>query len=151
MKKSPSIPQLLNKNVQFIANPICWVFYAFLFFAVRVILAGMGISTAAAWTLVNFIHGAVSFSVFHWIKGTPFIDDHGAYSTQTFWEQIDESAMFDWARKFLTIFPIFLLYLALDSGKWELAVAWINLPVTALVLIPKLPFMHGVRIFGINS
>lgn len=151
MKKSPSIPQLLNKNVTFIDNPICWVFYVLLFIILRVMLSGIGIPTSAAWTLVNCIHGGITFLIFHWIKGTPFIDDHGAYSTLTFWEQIDESVQFSRARKFLIIFPIILLYLSLDAGHWELAYAWFNLPVFAIVIIPKLPFMHGVRIFGINS
>ena len=151
MKKSHSLPTITNKNVAFIDNPICWVFYILLIVAIRVILSGLGLSTAAAWTFLNIFHGIVSYFCFHWIKGTPFIDDHGVYSQLTFWEQIDDQIQYTRARKFLSIVPIVLLLLAIDAGRWELAYLWINLPVALITILPKLPFMHGVRIFGINS
>ena len=151
MKKSTSLPTITNKNVSFIDNPICWVFYVILLVVIRIIFSGLGISTPTAWTLLNWLHGIVSYLLFHWVKGTPFIDDHGAYSQQTFWEQIDDSIQYTRARKFLAICPIVLFVIALDAGQYELAYVWMNFPILVLTILPKLPMMHGVRIFGINS
>ncbi|KAI5537896.1 negative regulation of ceramide biosynthetic process [Trichomonas vaginalis G3] len=151
MKKSSSLPAILNKNVAFIDNPICWVFYALLFLFVRILFIGIGLSSSASWTLVNWIHGIITIILFHWIKGSPFIDDHGAYSQLTFWEQIDDQLQFTRARKFLIIVPFILFVLAVDAGHWELAYIMMNLPILAVIVIPKLPFMHGVRIFGISA
>ena len=151
MKRSASLPTILNKNVQFIDNPICWVFYTLLFLAIRVILSGIGVPPQAAWTVVNIIHGSLSFVFFHWIKGTPFIDDHGTYAQFTFWEQIDDQFQFTRAKKFLMIFPIILFFLALDAGKWELAYVWMNFPILFISILPKMAFMHGIRLFGING
>ena len=151
MKKSPSLPTVTNKNVMFIDNPISWVFYTLLFLTIRIIFSGMGISAAFAWTLTNWIHGVISFVCFHWIKGSPFIEDHGEFTHLTFWEQIDDQMQYTRARKFLAAFPLILFVIALDEGAWELAYVWLNLPITVIVMIAKLPFMHGVRIFGING
>ncbi|EAY16866.1 ORMDL family protein [Trichomonas vaginalis G3] len=151
MKKSSSLPAILNKNVQFIDNPVCWVFYTLLFLFLRIFLSGLGFSIPMAWTLVSWVHGIVTIILFHWIKGSPFIDDHGAYSQLTFWEQIDDQLQNTRARKFLIIFPIILFFLAVDSGHWELAYIFLNFPILFVCILAKLPFMHGVRIFGING
>lgn len=151
MKKSPSLPTIMNKNVSFVDNPICWVFYVCLVLTFRVVFAGVGITGKVAWTLVNWIHGIASFILFHWVKGSPFADDHGQYSQMTFWEQIDDQIQFTRARKFLNILPIVLFLIAADSANWDLAFVWINLVICAILIIAKLPIMHNVRLFGINA
>lgn len=151
MKKSPSLPTILNKNVAFIDNPISWVFYTCVILFFRIILSGFGLSGPLAWTFVNYFHGILTLIFFHWIKGSPFIDDHGQYSQLTFWEQIDDSIQYTKARKFFILFPIILFFLTVDSAGWELAWGWINLIISSIVVLAKLPIMHKVRIFGINS
>ena len=152
MRKSPSIPTILNKNVSFIDSPGCWVFYTFLCLALRVILAGLGLSTSVAWVIVNWFHGIITFFLFHWIKGAPFASDHEHESELlTFWEQIDDQVLYTRARKFLFLFPIALFFIAVDSSGWDLAYFWINSVVLLITVLPKLPFMHRVRLFGINS
>lgn len=150
MQKSPSLPTILNKNVQFVDNPIFWIFYILLIFFLRVIIAGIGIDGLYAWTYINIMHTTISFLLFHWIKGSPLVDDHQQFSRLTFWEQIDDSLQYTRARKFLTVVPIAIFIIAADSTNWELAIVWINLLFTFIAVIAKLPFMHGVRIFGIN-
>ena len=109
MRKSPSIPTILNKNVSYIDSPASWVFYTFLWLAFRVILAGLGLSAETSWAIVNWIHGIISYVLFHWIMGTPFASDHEHESDLlTFWEQIDDQVLYTRARKFLTLFPIAL-------------------------------------------
>ncbi|KAK8883776.1 ORM1-like protein 3 [Tritrichomonas musculus] len=152
MRKSPSIPTILNKNVSYIDSPASWVFYTFIWLFLRVILAGLGLSAKASWAIVNWIHGIISYVLFHWIMGTPFASDHEHESDLlTFWEQIDDQVLYTRARKFLTLFPIALFFIAVDSSGWDLAYFWINAIVLLITVIPKLPFMHRVRIFGINS
>lgn len=151
MKKSASLPAIMNKNVAFIDNPVCWLFYIMLFTFIRILIAGIGVSTSFAWTLVSWIHGLVTIFLFHWIKGSPIIEDHCKYSQLTWWEQIDDQLQFTRARKFLTICPFVLFFLAVDAGSWELAYFAMNLPILVICVLPKLPFMHGVRIFGING
>lgn len=152
MRKSPSIPAILNKNVSYIDQPHCWIFYIMLFLVLRVVLAGFGLSSVAAWTTVNWIHGILSFILFHWLLGTPFVSDHERESELlTFWEQIDDQIQYTRARKFLTIFPIALCLIAIDSSNWDLAYFWINFIIGVIAVIPKLPFMHRVRLFGIND
>lgn len=152
MRKSPSIPTILNKNVSYIDSPASWVFYTFLWLAFRVILAGLGLSAETSWAIVNWIHGIISYILFHWIMGTPFASDHEHESDLlTFWEQIDDQVLYTRARKFLILFPISLFFIAVDSSGWDLAYFWINSIVLLITVLPKLPFLHRVRIFGINS
>ena len=118
---------ITNKNVAFIDNPVCWVFYTLLVFIFRVIFSGLGLNSPVAWTLVNYVHGIISFFCFHWIKGSPFIEDHGEYHQLTFWEQIDDQVQYTRARKFLLILPCVLFVFACDAANWELAFVWMNL------------------------
>lgn len=152
MRRSPSIPTILNKNVSYIDSPASWVFYSFLWLAFRVILAGLGLSAAVSWTIVNWVHGIISYVLFHWIMGAPFSSDNDQQSeTLTFWEQIDDQVLYTRARKFLLLFPVALFFIAVDSSGWDLAYFWINCIVLLLTVVPKLPFLHRVRFFGINS
>ena len=151
MRRSNSLPTITNKNVTYIDKPVSWVFYVSLFLFLRIVLAGLGFNAAASWTIVNWAHGIISFFLFHWIKGSPFAEDHEECSSLTFWEQIDDQIQYTRARKFLLIFPIILFLIATDSSDWDLAFFWINLAICAVSVISKLPFMHEVRLFGINS
>lgn len=152
MRRSPSIPTILNKNVSYIDSPVSWVFYTVLWLSFRVILAGIGLSAAASWAIVNWVHGIISYILFHWIMGAPFASDQEHESELlTFWEQIDNQVLYTRARKFLLLFPVALFFIAVDSSGWELAYFWINSIVLLITVIPKLPFLHKVRIFGINS
>lgn len=42
-----------------------------------------------AWTYVHLAHGLITYYMFHWSKGTPFVEeDQGKYDLLTFWEQV---------------------------------------------------------------
>lgn len=151
MQKSSSVPSGLNKNVSFIGNPVSWIFWTLLFLILRIVCAGIGLSSRVSWSVVNWVHGVISFVLFHWIKGSPFVEDHGANSTLTFWEQIDTQAEFSTACNFLIIFPLAIALITMDACEWELALVWINLIPPVVLGIAKLPFMHKVRIFGVND
>lgn len=125
-----------------------------IFVVARIILGGFGLNARAAWTIVNFLHAVISFVLFHIIKGSPIVQDHGEYGELTVWEQIDDQMQFTDARKFLTIFPIALFLVCCNAANWDsltLAYFWLNFIPAAIVVVPKLPFMHKVRLFGINA
>lgn len=48
----------------------------------------------------------VSYIMFHYVTGTPFESNAGAYDNLTLWEQIDEGAQYTPAKKWLTSVPI---------------------------------------------
>ncbi|KAJ3592173.1 hypothetical protein NHX12_007302 [Muraenolepis orangiensis] len=69
----------------------------------------------------------------------------------THWEQLDYGVQFTSSRKFFTISPIILYFLASFYTKYDAAHFVVNTVSLLSVLIPKLPQLHGVRIFGINK
>ena len=89
--------------------------------------------------------------MFHWAKGSPDPEDQGAYYKQTWWEQLDDGKQFTRTRKFLMIMPILSFFAASHESGWVPFFLAINTAGLALVSIPKLPMMHSVRLFKINS
>ncbi|KAG2458726.1 ORML1 protein, partial [Polypterus senegalus] len=88
----------------------------------------------------------------HAVKGTPFeTPDQGKARLLTHWEQLDYGVQFTSSRKFFTISPIIIYFLASFYTKYDPTHCFINTASLLSVLIPKLPQLHGVRIFGINK
>uniref|UniRef100_A0AC11CW75 Uncharacterized protein n=1 Tax=Ovis aries TaxID=9940 RepID=A0AC11CW75_SHEEP len=86
------------------------------------------------------------------VKGTPFeTPDQGKARLLTHWEQMDYGVQFTASRKFLTITPIVLYFLTSFYTKYDQIHFILNTVSLMSVLIPKLPQLHGVRIFGINK
>lgn len=48
----------------------------------------------------------ITYIMFHWVQGTPFESNAGAYDALTLWEQIDYGAQYTPAKKWLTSVPI---------------------------------------------
>jgi hypothetical protein len=110
------------------------------------------LSVAMSWTLTNVIHNVVSFVILHIEKGTPFeTADQGKFRYRTVWEQLDYGVQFSASRKFLTVVPIILFFLASFYTMYDRYHFVINAASLITVLIPKLPLLHGVRLFGINK
>jgi len=123
----------------------------------------------------------ITFFAFHWTRGSPFWGDQGEHIEHTLWEQIDNGVPWTDTRKFLMVVPIVLLVpspfprLRVPLITTTLAASLVDglvycrflvvshytgyamqhLAVNALVLvvlmIGKLPEMHGVRILRINK
>lgn len=88
----------------------------------------------------------------HVTKGTPWeTPDQGDSRSETQWEQIDYGKQFTATKKFLTTVPIVLFFLASFYSRYDKYHFILNASVLALNIIPKLPQLHGVRIFGINK
>ncbi|CAL4127962.1 unnamed protein product, partial [Meganyctiphanes norvegica] len=110
------------------------------------------ISIPMAWTLTNLIHNMANFIFLHVIKGTPWQPmDQGKARMLTAWEQIDYGKQYTSTRKFITIIPIVLFILTSFYTKYDFNHFAVNFSTLLLVLIPKLPQFHMVRLFGINK
>ncbi|CAC5410751.1 ORM1-like protein,ORM1-like protein 2,ORM1-like protein 3,ORM1-like protein 1 [Mytilus coruscus] len=130
-----------------------WITYTIIVLFCHFLLLSMPFfSTALAWTVTCVFHSAFTYIMLHNTKGTPFgTPEQGKARTQTTWEQIDCGQQFTPTRKFLTIVPIVLFFLASFYTKYDTVHFIFNLGALGLGVIPKLPQLHGVRIFGINK
>lgn len=57
-------------------------------------------------TEIDYLALQISYLMFHYVTGTPFESNAGAYDELTLWEQIDEGAQYTPAKKWLTSMPI---------------------------------------------
>lgn len=83
-----------------------------------------------------------SYIMFHWVRGTPFEFNSGAYDNLNMWEQIDDGAQYTPAKKFLLSVPIVLFLLSTHYTNYDLTYFTINFLATLAVVIPKLPFVR---------
>lgn len=130
-----------------------WVTYLLIVFLSHLIILSVPFfSVAVAWTLTNVLHDVIMFCMLHVTKGTPWeTPDQGEARSETQWEQIDFGKQFTATKKFFTTVPIVLFFLASFYSKYDKIHFLVNASVLALNIIPKLPQLHGVRIFGINK
>jgi hypothetical protein len=140
-----------NKNVSFINARGFWIFYGILIVLCRLVLWLLPIPQQYAATLLGMIHAVLSFRLLHWNKGSIVVEDSGEYEELTFWEQIDDGNQFTGNKKMFMLIPIFLFLWAEYDSEWEVESLVINSITLAILLIGKSPYMHRVRILGINE
>uniref|UniRef100_A0A8C8YP86 ORM1-like protein 3 n=1 Tax=Prolemur simus TaxID=1328070 RepID=A0A8C8YP86_PROSS len=102
--------------------------------------------------LNKYIHNLGIYVFLHAVKGTSFeTPDQGKARLLTHWEQLEYGVQFASSWKFFTISPIILYFLASLCMKCDPAHFILNTASLLSVLIPKMPQLHGVRIFRINK
>lgn len=102
-----------------------------------------------SWTWTNAIHTALSLVYIHWIKGS--LDDmQGEKSYLTLWEQLEATQDTSSLREALLITPTIITYAACHFANYNPSITVLNILLWCVVMLAKLPFMNGVRIFGIN-
>lgn len=145
--------QVANPNTVVWNSPGIWLTYMLITFVVHLVLLSMPwFSTSMSWTLTNVAHGVCMYLFLHTIKGTPFeTADQGKYRYSTHWEQMDSGQQFTAARKFFMTIPIALYILASFYSMYDFYHFIVNTFVLLISLLPKLPQLHGVRLFGINK
>lgn len=141
----------VNHNVDWLNFPGTWTAYVLLLLLAFAVCCTLT-DPANAATLVNVLHFAITFYLLHWKKGTPIpqgdvAHDPGVYDHLTFWEQMDEGVQLTRNRKFFTAIPVVLFLASATAHRYFV----LNLTLTAILLLAKMPFMHRVRILGINS
>uniref|UniRef100_A0A915I7W6 ORM1-like protein 3 n=1 Tax=Romanomermis culicivorax TaxID=13658 RepID=A0A915I7W6_ROMCU len=104
------------------------------------------------FTVASLVHNLVMYVVLHTLKGAPWLTiDQGESRRLTHWEQIDYGQQFTSTKKFLTVIPVVLFLIASYASKYDFLQFLINVSTLVLVLLPKLPAFHKVRLFKINK
>jgi hypothetical protein len=142
-----------NPNSTYFSSRGMWVTYVLVVAFIHYVFLSLPfLSVAMAWTLTNVIHNSLMFIILHIEKGTPFeTADQAKFRYRTVWEQLDYGIQFSPSRKFLTVVPIVLFFFASFYTKYNTYHFVVNSVSLLSVLIPKLPQLDGVRLFGINK
>ncbi|KAE8750572.1 hypothetical protein FOCC_FOCC002552 [Frankliniella occidentalis] len=142
-----------NPNTTWLKSRGMWVSYILGMLILHLIILSVPLlSVAMAWTVTNLIHNLSHLIFLHSLKGAPWIpQDQGDCRSLTHWEQIDDGAQFTKTRKFLFAAPIVLFLLTCFYTKNDTSHFVVNLVSLVIVIVPKLPQLHEVRIFGINK
>ena len=89
--------------------------------------------------------------MFHWIKGCPDGSTQGDYNGFTLYEQIDAGVAWTNTKKFLMLMPTLLCWIACHIANYQPFYILVNCGLFLICIIAKIPEMHRVRIFNINS
>jgi len=149
LRRSQSFP---NLSVNFADSYAFWLYYLciiFLFWYSLFLFPFL--SFWPALTVVNILHGVVTFYLMHWRRGTVDAFDQGKNDNYTFWEMLDEGNQYTPTRKFFQIVPIVLFLLACYDCEWKKRYWFSNSFALFISVFPKFEFMMGVRILGINK
>ncbi|KAK9782639.1 hypothetical protein AB5N19_09218 [Seiridium cardinale] len=132
---------LPNLNAQWVNAKGAWTIHFVLILILKILYDVIpGVSQETSWTLTNISYMFGSYIMFHWVRGTPFEFNSGAYDNLNMWEQIDDGAQYTPAKKFLLSVPILLFLLSTHYTHYDLTYFTINFLATLSVVIPKLPF-----------
>jgi hypothetical protein len=143
---------LSNKNIDWLTMQ--WtrpIYAAFVFGTFMVLKMSKIFEDKDCWTVTNMIHGVTTFLIFHWVKGCPDESTQGAYNGLTLYEQMDAGTPWTITKKFFMLVPTVITLLACAAASYEPVYVVVNLSVFLILIIAKIPEMHRVRIFGINS
>ncbi|KAJ7345540.1 hypothetical protein JRQ81_001490 [Phrynocephalus forsythii] len=135
----------VNPNTRVMNSRGMWLTYALGVGLLHIVLLSIPFfSVPVAWTLTNVIHNLGMYVFLHAVKGTPFeTPDQGKARLLTHWEQLDYGVQCTSSRKFFTISPIILYFLASFYTKYDPTHFILNTASLLSVLIPKLPQLHG--------
>jgi len=142
----------VNPNSSWLNGKGFWLSYTLGVLLLHLVLLCIPVlTTAQAWTLTNVIHNTCMLVFLHILKGAPFEpQDQGKARSLTHWEQIDYGERFTVTRKFLTVVPVVLFVLTSFYTKYDATHFVINLAALVVVLVPKLPHFHRLRLVNSN-
>lgn len=67
-----------NRNTEWLNQKAAWAFYIILILLSWLVIASWT-DPGLAWTYVHLGHGAITYYLLHWNKGSPIQDDQGIY------------------------------------------------------------------------
>eukprot|EP00970_Alexandrium_tamarense_P012123 scaffold2748_cov193-Alexandrium_tamarense.AAC.31 len=164
-----------NRNTDWIAagGPALFMTYVSIILVFLLTVLAFVPEPKVAWTFTNGVHMLVTLVYLHWIKGNPadYMDGtQGEMNAMTLWEQIVsrpltreestsagsggnklEGRVRGSGRDVLCVIPTLLTLASCYVANFQSEYAVVNVIVWAVVMLPKLPFMNGVRILGINK
>ncbi|KAM5128323.1 LOW QUALITY PROTEIN: ORM1-like protein 1 [Callospermophilus lateralis] len=128
----------VNPNTCVMNNRGMWLTYALGVGLLHICLLSIpSFSVPVAWNLKNIIHNLPQYVFLHAVKGTPFETPDQ-----------DKARLLTSSWKVLTISPT-ILYFLTSFTKYD-STYFTNTASLLSVLIPQMPQLHGIRIFGIN-
>lgn len=108
-------------------------------------------SKITSWTATSAIHTLLTLVYIHWLKGSFLLDEQGELGAMTAWEQLEAVPHQNVAvRRTLLTVPTVLAYTACVTSQFDPTTCLINVVLWIVAMAGKLPFMNGVRLFGIN-
>jgi hypothetical protein len=141
-----------NLNANWVNRKGAWVIHVVVIVLVKICLDNIpGVGRELSWTLTNITYMMGSYLMFHYVKGIPFEYNAGAYDNLNMWEQIDNGQQYTPSKKYLTLVPIALFLMSTHYTHYDVWMFAFNFWALAMVLIPKLPQVHRMRILGLNK
>ncbi|KAL5247190.1 hypothetical protein ACHWQZ_G019143 [Mnemiopsis leidyi] len=142
-----------NPNAIYLESRYFWIAYSGAVCFLHLMCSCVPFITATTgWLLTLNVHNIGNFIVFHYLRGSPFgCSDQGENRQLTHWEQINHGKQWTNTRKFLIIFPCILFLMCQHYCDYSSDVLFQSVPSFLLQFIPKQPFMHAKRLFGINK
>jgi hypothetical protein len=141
-----------NMNAEWISGPSTIATYLSMIAVLWSFLHFSGFfDPAECWTVVNATHTVGTFIFFHWIKGNPDASAQGDYGGMTVYEQMQAGVPYTSMKKFLMVIPALLCWVACKTCNYKPVDCVVNVVMFLICVIPKVPEMHRVRIFGVNS
>ncbi|TIA91456.1 hypothetical protein E3P99_01058 [Wallemia hederae] len=138
---------LNNYNADWVNFKGAWLMHVVLVTLGKLLIDALpGMTQEISWTVVNCGYMAVTYLMFHHVKGVPFESNNGAWDELTFWEQIDGGAQYTPARKWLTCVPIGLFLISTHYTKFQSWLFAFNFVALLVTLTPKLPLLHRQRV-----
>ena len=108
------------------------------------------VTSPLSWTVSNAIHTALTLLYVHWLKGSLY-DDAGEMNALTVWEQMEANGADSRpVREAFMVMPCLLAWVACHAADYSQRAVAVNLVLWAACLLPKMSFLNGVRLFGIN-
>ncbi|CAO1310215.1 unnamed protein product [Diamesa hyperborea] len=143
----------VNPNKNWIESKGMFVFYFITIVSLHLILLSLPmISISIAWTMTNIIHNLAHLYFLHIIKGAPWMTCfEESNRSETHWEQLDDGNQWTSQKKFLTAIPIILFLLTCIYTKNSPEHFIANFISLVVILLPKMPVFHHLRLFGINK
>lgn len=140
-----SIP---NLNANWVNSKGAWTIHVVIILLLKVVydLVPFVTSQELSWTLTNLTYVIGSYIMFHYVTGIPFEFNSGAFDSLTMWEQIDDGDQYTPAKKFLLGVPIGLFLVSTHYSRYDLSMFVVNCLACLLVVIPKLPSSHRLRL-----
>ena len=140
-----------NKNVNWISLPYALSSYTLFVVIFWFVLHARGFEPRDCWSFTNVFHGLTTFVILHWVKGNPDTNSQGQYNGLTLWEQIDAGVAWTWAKKYFMLVPTIITLVACKVAEYDPVYVVMNCAIFLICILAKIPQMHRVRVFGINS
>jgi hypothetical protein len=141
-----------NMNSEWISGPGTITTYVSMIIVLFTFLHFSGFfDPSECWTVVNAFHTVGTFIFLHWVKGNPDDSSQGDYNGFTVYEQMQAGIPYTKMKKFLMIVPALLCWIACYTCNYKPVDCVVNGVMFLICVIPKVPEMHRVRVFGINE